>query len=210
MKNLSELLLRIFGENTVTKYLVEQDEKRRRAVEKQEIALRAMKRAQVDPLTSEFRLTDIGLMAYRDRNTSRLIRNTPIVTDTKYLRPFVEISARSRKYVDVVITLLDSNGRPMFVDRGKYVVQARPTNIIADTWLPLKNVVHSGGSWSILVEVNNTPLAIHRFGWIGLSDNEIVQRLNNDGELTQELHQAVKTGKFRKMSLDELLADQED
>lgn len=201
-------LLKGFGENGVIQWLVKQGEKRRREIENQAIAQRAMKRARAEP--EEFTLTDVGLLAYRDRSTSRIVRSTPVVTDTRYLRPFAEISARQRTRAQVTMALLDSNGQPMFVDKNTYVLHRKPTHLVTKTWLPLENLAHTGGNWSIVIDVNDTPLAIHRFGWVGLADNEIVEHLGNDGELSPELREAVKTGKFRRMSLDELLSDQEE
>lgn len=206
--NMAEILLKLFGENAITQYLVEQDEKRRRAGEKLTIAQKAMQRARADQ--TQFVLTDIGVLAYRDRKTSKMVRTQPVVTDTQYLRPFAEITAKQRTQAHVTMALLDSDGRAVFMDKNTYTLSLRPTPIVTKNWLPLQNLVHSGGSWSVVIEVDGVVMAIHRFGWVGLAENDITQRLMNDGELTAELHQAVKTGKFRKMSLDELLADQED
>lgn len=207
-RNFLNWLLSQFGENAFTSWLVEQHEKRVHAIENWNTAQKAMKRARAEE--NNFILTDIGLMAYRDRQNSKIVRNTPVVTDTKYLRPFAEIRASYRTHAQVTMALLDSNGQPVFVDKNTCLLQPYPTHLVAKTWLPLENLVHSGGSWSILVEVNDMPLAIHRFGWIGLADNDIVQRLSNDGELSADLRHAVQTGKFRPMSLDELLSGQED
>lgn len=202
------LLVKLFGANVFTRWLLRRNEKRRKEIENQAIAQRAMKRAQAKPVG--FVLTDIGLLAYRDRNTSKVVRNTPIVTDTRYLRPFAEISASQRMNAQVTLALLDSSGQPVFIDKNSYLLHPKPTHLVTKTWLPLENLVHSGGSWSLVVEVNDLPLAIHRFGWVGLANNDIVEQLSNDGELSAELRQAVKTGHFRRMSLDELLADQEE
>lgn len=203
-----QFLLKVFGDHVFTRWLLRRSEKRRKEIENQAVAQRAMRRARGEQ--AAFSLTDIGLLAYRDRNTSKIVRNTPVVTDTCYLRPFAEISARQRMNVQVTLALLDSSGQPVFIDKNIYLLHPKPTHVVTKTWLPLENLVHSGGSWSLVVEVNDIPLAIHRFGWVGLANNDIVEQLSNDGELSAELRQAVKTGHFRRMSLDELLADQEE
>jgi hypothetical protein len=202
------ILVKVFGDNVFTRWLVRRNEKRLREIENQTVAQRAMKRARTEQAV--FSLTDIGLLAYRDRNTSKVIRNTPVITDTRYLRPFAEISARQRMHAQVTLALLDSSGQPVFIDKNMYLLNPKPTHLVTKTWLPLENLVHSGGSWSLVVEVNDLPLAIHRFGWVGLANNDIVEQLSNDGELSTELRQAVKSGHFRRMSLDELLSDQEE
>ena len=192
--NMAQMLLKMFGENAVTNYLVEQSEKRRRNTENLTIAQKAMQRARAGQ--SEFTLTDIGVLAYRDRSTSKMVRNTPVVTDTKYLRPFAEITAKQRTQAQVTMALLDSNGRAVFMDKNVYRLSLRPTPIVTKNWLPLQHLVHSGGSWSVVIEVNNVVMAIHRFGWVGLAENDITQRLANDGEVERGIASGGENGQI--------------
>jgi hypothetical protein len=51
---------------------------------------------------------------------------------------------------------------------------------------------------------------VHRFEWAAIGNEDILEDVHEDGEIGDELRSAVSKGKFRKMSLDELLSDQEE
>jgi hypothetical protein len=130
------------------------------------------------------------------------------MSDTRYLRPFAEV--RGMGQADVTLALVDGSGRVKFVDKTRHVLRSRSVRVIADTWLPLEKIEHAG-KWSLAVYINERLVGVHPFRWMQVNHNtDMLQRLHNDGELSDDLRRAVHHDNFRPMSLDELLADQED
>ncbi|NJL93785.1 MAG: hypothetical protein HC915_08640 [Anaerolineae bacterium] len=105
--------------------------------------------------------------------------------------------------------ILQPDGQPIFIDDTPARLNAR-TRVVAQSWLPLQGRTLPLGQWGLWVSVNEVPLGVHPFIWEKLADNAILNQLRNDGEINDDLQQAVRQGRFRRMSLAELLADQED
>lgn len=195
------------GQNSLLGWLNAYQEKKRRQQMLAKICGDAMQRSGV--FHENFTLTDIGILAYRTQNNPKIVRSTPVLTDTRYLRPFAEISAHRSDRVTVRLEIHDSQRRVVYANDGQYHVR-RKAQILPQTWLPLENVHAHIGQWLIEVYIEGEPFAVHPFGWEVLADNDILNQLRTDGEINDDLRQAVKSGKFRKMSLDELLSDQEE
>lgn len=180
---------------------------RQRQQQLAKIGLQAMRNAGYE--ASHLRVTDIGLLTYRTPNQPKIVRMTPVHTDTRYLRPFVEMSGSQRGETLVSLELFDDHDKPYFVGEIRARLAGK-TRLVPQTWLPLADLEAPIGRWWIVVRVNGMVMAAHPFTWVALHDNDILNQLRNDGEINDELRQAVRAGKFRPMSLDELLADQEE
>jgi len=166
----------------------------------------AMLRAGVTP-PQDLLLTDIGLLVYRTPDHPKIVRTTPVMTDSRYLRPFAELKSRHQHRVRLEI--YDSQGRLHFADEATYP-RGNKVRIVPKTWLRLENMVAPVGKWSLAIVVDDRLLGLMKFEWEVVADNEILNQLRTDGEINDDLRQAVENGRFRKMSLDELLAGQEE
>ena len=194
------------GENWFTEALLKRAEKSRRQKSLAEMCQRATQRANYQ---GGFVLTDIGLLAYRAPQSPKIVRTTPVMTDMRWLRPFVEVRGSSHGKATIVLEIVDNRGRAHFRDEVTARLRGK-TRILTETWLPLERIVLSGGRWSLVVTINGVRVAVHRFEWAAIGSEDILEDVREDGEIGDELRSAVAKGKFRKMSLDELLADQEE
>jgi hypothetical protein len=191
-------------------WLRKQQENLRRQGELAELGQQAMTRARYDFTTGNFVVVDIGLLVYHSTDHPKITRTVPIPTDARWLRPFVEMYCNQGiQDVAVRLDLLDSKGNIHFAENKIYTLKGR-TRIVTANWLPLDNKEASLGRWALVVYVNNAPIAVHTFHWEAVRRDEILDELYEDGEINENLQEAVKKGKFRKMSLDELLGNQED
>ena len=208
--NFARLLESLTGDNAISDWLHRRDEKNRRQQMKISMCQDAMRRARYDPRSSGFTLTDIGLLSYRAPENPRITRTTPVVTDTRWLRPFAEIESNLLRGVNITLRIIDGKGNILFEDNQSGSFSPR-TRFVSENWLPLENVYSSRrGRWSVVVYIDGQLIGIHQFEWAHIGGDDILDQLHTDGEITPELQDAVKNGKFRKMSLEELLADQED
>ncbi|NJL93786.1 MAG: hypothetical protein HC915_08645 [Anaerolineae bacterium] len=76
------------GDNQVGRRLAALAENGRRQAIITAIADEAMARAGFPAHKVAYRLSDVGLLAYRSPQNPKLVRAMPIMTDTLYLRPF--------------------------------------------------------------------------------------------------------------------------
>jgi hypothetical protein len=64
--------------------------------------------------------------------------------------------------------------------------------------------------WQLKVSADNVLLANHVFEWNMLDHAPIREHIQEDGEISAELRAAMAENRLQKMSLDELLADQDE
>ena len=65
------------------------------------------------------------------------------------------------------------------------------------------------GSWTLRVSADGTPIAIHDVKWGEQRENTTAD-LDDDGEISTELRAAMAESRLEELSLDELLAFQEE
>lgn len=206
--NFAKTLNTLVGKNAVSDWLLRRQRELLMEQISQEVAVRAMQRAGFDPLRHDFIPTDIGLVAYRTPESPKIMRYKPIMTDTRWLRPFVELAALRRLSLQIQIGILDSQGEAVFWEEKKTPLHEK-TRFLTNNWLPLEGY-YAGGRWSVVLYVNEQLAGLHRFEWVSIGENDILNQLHTDGEINEELQHAVRKGRFRKMTLDELLADQNE
>jgi len=200
----------MFGDNTLADWLFRQAEKARRQEALGEVCQQAMRRANFNPANSNFRLVDVGLITYRTAQTPRMSRVTPVPVDTRWLRPFAEVVCKRPRQSQIRLQILDSRGSVLFSEESRADTRWAHARFVTSTWLPLEHLQAAPGRWSVVVQVDGERLGVHRFEWVTVGGDEILEQLRPDGEINDDLQRAVKRGKFRKMSIDELLADQEE
>jgi hypothetical protein len=174
------------------------------------LATQAMQRARFNPITQHIQVTDIGLLAYRAPDLPKLHHSAPIPSDIRWLRPFIALTPVRPLQAVVQLSLLDSQGRGVFSEPQSLRLQ-RPTQIVTRHWLPLDGLPNERqGRWSLAAYYNGALMALHRFEWLVASHEPILEQVYEDGEISESLQRELRQGKFRKMSLDELLAGQKD
>lgn len=182
----------------------------RRDVVISQAASQAMHAAQYEAGDSFVSVTDIGLLAYRTPDESRLIRYGDVLMDTEYLRPFVELWLPHAARGPVRFEFFDGRHHLRYADEERYDLARGKNTLLPNTWLPLRGkAVDASEMWSMRVLVGTTLLAVGHFGWQAVGGGEIQRYVESDGEISPELQRAIRSSPGRSMSLGELLADQE-
>ncbi len=170
----------------------------------------ALSRAAVEPNSLPYTLTDLGVLV-QEGNTPRLVRDLPIPMDTPYLRPFVEITSPHEMQLPVILQIMDAQRKVIYRDGGVYAVNGK-TVILPPTQLSLKDKdIDPRQRWSVWVMVDEVPFAIHPFMWeADLEEKVILREVASDGEITDRLRQIVEDADMSEVSLNDLLADQQN
>lgn len=170
-------------------------------------AQRAAQRAGYHSDSRFVQLTDLGLLAYRELDDPKLVRLGDIATDTRYLRPFVELWVPYNAHGSVRLELLDRTGRLRYADDARYELLRGRNTILPDTWLPLEGKTIEPGTWTLRVAASDTLLGMHEFGWRVVGEAPIKRYIDSDGELSPELAEALQEQQSRAISLSDLLGD---
>ena len=151
-----------------------------------------------------------GLLAYRLRNEPKIVRNSGVVMDTRYLRPFVELALPYPATGEIRFELIDHEGRLRYADEAEYDLQGGVNTVVPGTWLPLEGKTIVPEDWNLRVLAGQTLLAVHSFGWQPVGGGAIQKYVSSDGELSEALLQALNARQREAVSLSELLGDQEE
>lgn len=198
------------GEGVVAKYLRQWADQQTKAEQALSLADQAMYRARYQPLQSALQLTNIGLLAYHNPQSPKLYQAAPLPNDTRWLRPFIEILPQQPLNAEIRLSILDSKGQILFSEVQRLSLHQK-THLVTRNWLPMTETkIEPIGRWVITVALNGALMAIHPFEWVKVGEEAILELMYEDGEISETLQQEVRQGKFRKMSLNELLSDQKD
>ncbi len=151
---------------------------------------------------------DLGMLAYRHTEDPRIVRSGVVWTDTDYIRPYVDLWLPHRARGKVRFELVDGEQRLRYADEARYDLERGKNTLLPQTWLPLKGRVQDGECWGLRVLAGDTLLALHEFGWQAVG-GEIKQYMEADGEISPELLNALNNERGKKMSLSDLLSDQD-
>lgn len=207
LSNLARLAAQLTGEGQSADRLLAWSDAQERRAEILRISQAAKRRANYH--AALFDVQDIGLMVYHSPDHARIMRSAPLMTDAGWLRPFVELKTGVSKPVNLLFEIYDGQGARRFEEKRQGKLR-RKDKVIARTWLSMADQTISSRYWYLVIGIDGERIAVHRFEWQTISGGEILEQVVEDGEISAELRQALRTGKFRKMSLDELLSDQED
>lgn len=164
-----------------------------------------------DPAGLKVLPVDMGLLVYKDDRQPEIYHTQPIPNDVDYVRPFVELRLPVTVTGRVRFELLDGSGERLFVDEHPYELRKGTTPIIAGTWLPIHDARDLDGMWQLKVWADDVLLANHVFAWDNTpSPATIREHIQEDGEISPQLRQALAENRLQKMSLDELLAHQDE
>jgi hypothetical protein len=171
----------------------------------------AIRTAGHDPNTLQVLPIDLGVMVYKDNNQPQIYRMDAVPDDVDYVRPFVELELPSAVSGRIKFEILDSTGKSLFVDENSYQLKRGTQPIIAQTWLPVHDAHDLEGMWQLRVSADGVLLANHTFEWDREQNPAAIRRhIEEDGEVSAELRQAIAQSRLEKMSLDELLSDQDE
>jgi hypothetical protein len=173
-------------------------------------ARQAMRRAGYAGGENYAEITDIGLLAYRQSDEPKLVRQSDVLLDTDFVRPFAEFWLPYRSRGMVRFELVDSEGRMRYADESEYDLERGKNVLLPGTWLPLRGKTIASGQWRLNVMAGGTLLAVHPFGWRNVGGGELKPYIGTDGEISPALQWALHAKAREAVSLDDLLSDQEE
>ena len=183
----------------------------RRAAEDQTFshAIRAARRAGVDPANAAVLPTDIGLIAFDDTGAPSIFRSAPVGDFARAVQPYIQLRLPRRAEGRIRFEVADANGSVVFAHEDAYALQAGVNLISPRARLPLGDLAVLHGRWELRVSADGVPIAVHTFTWKHDDSQSIRRHLASDGEISLELRDLLAEKRLEALSLDDLLADQQ-
>lgn len=173
-------------------------------------ALAAIERAGLDPDDVSVLPTDIGVIAFKGGDERTLYRTRPVLDDVDYIQPFVELRLPAKAEGRIRFELVDSDGQVLLVAEDRHQLE-RGRNLVTPTRrLPIHDAQATFGPWEIRVSADGVLLAVHEFRWEEATNKVVRRHLSEDGEISSALHVALDDSRLERLSLDDLLAEQEE
>lgn len=176
-----------------------------------EIAERALAKVGRRSGAGGISLKDIGILTYDGGNQPKVSRTETIPALATHLRPFIVLDLAILKGAHGLIQfdLVDATGQIRFTSNERYKLQPGENFITTSNWQPMGDE-DPGGNWHLRVSIGDQPLAVHDFKITPDSGSQFRTYMRNDGEIDEWLAKAAKVTTTQEMSLDDLLADQEE
>jgi hypothetical protein len=174
-----------------------------------EHALDAVRHAGLDPAEVSVLPTDIGLMVFSADQDPTIFRTRPILDDVDYIQPFVELRLPSRARGRIRFEILDTDGQVLFIHEENHEFERGRNLISPAARLPIHDAQAMHGDWQLRVSADGVLIAEHSFGWQESTSRVMRRHLKEDGELSNEVRAMIAENRLQRMSLDELLSDQD-
>lgn len=172
-------------------------------------ALEAVEAAGLDPETVKVLATDIGVMAFSGDADPEICRTREIFDDVDYIQPYVQLRLASKAVGLIRFEIEDSDGQLVFVHEEHHQLERGRNLITPAARLPIHDIQIKDDDWSLRVLADGVPLAVHTVAWQESTTTLVRRHLSEDGEISNELRAAMAENRLQKISLDDLLADQE-
>jgi hypothetical protein len=173
------------------------------------LAVQAGQRAGLDPRDLAVTPVDLGVLVYGEEDVPTLYRESKLPPDAAYVRPFVVLRSPRRARGKIRFELIDGQGTRRFIDETPWELKAGETFVYPSTWLPTHKIEDFAGDWKLRVFAAGTLLAVHELSWRDPGGGEFRRYLNGDGEISDDLVQELRQVHMDRLSLDDLLEDQD-
>jgi hypothetical protein len=173
-------------------------------------ALESVRRAGLNPDDVQVLPVDMGLLAFHGDDEPVIHRNWPVEDDCDYIQPFVQLRVPVAAAGRVRFEIFDNTGQPVFVNENDYQLRRGRNLIIPSTRLPVHDQQDMHGRWEVRITADNVLLARHSFEWESPDDVGFRRHVGEDGEISSELRALLAESRLQEMSLDDLLAHQEE
>jgi len=172
-------------------------------------ALDAVRNAKLDPAETQVLPIDIGVMAFTGDDAPVIYRTREVLDDVDYVQPFVQLRLPTKAKGRVKFEMLDADGQVVFMHQNDYDLQRGRNLIMPAARLPIHDAHAIHGDWRLQVRADGVLIAEHHFGWEESASKVIRRNLKEDGELSGEVREMMAESRLERMSLDELLSEQE-
>jgi hypothetical protein len=172
-------------------------------------ALDAVRHAGLDPAETHVLPIDIGVMAFSGDQEPVIYRTRPVMDDIDYLQPFVQLRLPTRAHGRVRFEISDSDGQILFIQEEDHEFQRGRNLISPAARLPIHDAHVMNGNWQLRITADGVVIAEHSFAWEESTTKVIRRHVREDGELSNEVRAMMAENRLQRMSLDELLSDQD-
>ncbi|MBE2268214.1 MAG: hypothetical protein IAE80_08265 [Anaerolinea sp.] len=173
-------------------------------------ALDSVRRAGLDPTSLHVLPVDVGVMAFSGDTEPVIHRNIAVMDDVDYIQPFVQLRLPTKAIGRVRFEMVDADGETIFVHENDHQLQKGLNLISPAARLPIHDQLATAKDWLLRVSADGVVIAEHRFGWQESASKAMRRHINADGELSNEVRAMMAENRLGKLSLDELLDDQDD
>jgi len=173
------------------------------------LAVQAVQRAGLDPRNLAVTPVELGVLVYGEEDVPTLYRESKLPPDAGYVRPFVVLRSPRRARGKIRFELVDGQGTRRFIDETPWELKEGETFVYPSTWLPTHKIEDFDGDWKLRVFAAGTLLAVHELTWRDPGGGEFRRYLNGDGEISDDLVQELRQVHMDRLSLDDLLEDQD-
>lgn len=154
---------------------------------------------------------DLGIIATCDNQPPTVYRSSAIPNDVDYIRPYVEFHVPMTASGTVTFEIYNTHGDLMYVHHQLQAFHAGKNLVVSNTHLPVHDALNlDEGAWWLRIKGDAIILADHRITWVDSPSRLVQEHIAEDGEISAELRAALAENKLGTMSLDELLAFQDD
>jgi hypothetical protein len=172
-------------------------------------ALQAVEQAGLNPDEISVLTTDVGVIAFSGDEEQTVYRTLPVMDNVDYIQPYVQLRLPQKAVGKIKFEILDSDGQRLFVWEEQHQLQRGRNLITPAARLPIHDAHPMHNRWKLRVSADGNLLAEHRFEWIESDSKRVRRHLTEDGEISNELRASLADNRLNKMSLDELLAQQD-
>jgi len=173
-------------------------------------ALDSIKAAGLDPDTVHVLPIDIGVMAFTGDQNPVIYRTKPVLDNVDYIQPFVQLRLPTRAVGRIRFEIVDSDGQILFIHEDVHQLQRGRNLITPAARLPIHDAQVMSGNWELRISADGVLLSVHRFRWQESTERAIRRHLHDDGEISSEMRAMMADSRLQNISLDDLLAAQED
>lgn len=175
-----------------------------------EHALNSVRRAGLDPNTVSVLPVDIGFLSFKDNNNPVIHRRQPIQDDVDYIQPFVHLRVPRMAAGRLKFEIMDASGERIFIHEEQYDLQRGRNLIMPAARLPIHDQYDMTSRWQMHVSADGMRLALHDFRFEEVDEFSIHPHVSQDGEISSEMKAMLQDSQLSPLSLDDLLASQED
>jgi len=175
-------------------------------------ALESAIQAGQDPDDVQVLPVDIGILVTKGDEKLQIYRTWTLPDDIDYIQPFVVLRMPEDAEGDICFEIADALGNLVYSREDTFQLKRGRNLLTPQTRMPLHDQMQvHGGNWTLRVIANDMPIAIHRFEYAETSSASIRRRhIGEDGEINIEARAALADSRPAAMSLDDLLAYQDE
>ena len=173
-------------------------------------ALDSVMRAGLDPDETDVLAVDIGLLTTRGDSEPQVYRTWSLPDDIDYIQPFVQLRVPVEVMGSIRFEIVDAGGAPVYIHEDGFQLRRGRNFLTPNTRMPLHDQMELDGKWLLRIVADDVRIAEHYFEYAEATSASIRRHLGEDGEINAEMQAAIGESRPGKMSLDELLAFQED